>query len=222
MPIEFRCTQCDKLLRTPDDTAGKQAKCPECGAILPVPSPAAPAPGKGGGFIPPPEVLYSSPSDGDFDVSTNPEIRITFSVAMNLTTMHGNVLLYQDSNTLSFTMSLSDDGTVLTIKPDQFLQTETLYQLVVNVNVQSKDGSFLKEIWDISFTTGIYSSNPVVEVVYPVNATFGVGITAQVVLASNMPMNEISLQNSILLFKAFPNALYILINQVVSLSFKTA
>ncbi len=30
MPIEFRCLQCGKLLRTGDDTAGKQAKCPEC------------------------------------------------------------------------------------------------------------------------------------------------------------------------------------------------
>ncbi len=39
MPIEFRCTQCDKLLRTGDATAGKQAKCPECGAVMSVPMP---------------------------------------------------------------------------------------------------------------------------------------------------------------------------------------
>ncbi|MHB1036610.1 MAG: TFIIB-type zinc ribbon-containing protein [Pirellulales bacterium] len=37
MPIEFRCTQCAKLLRTPDNTAGKQAKCPQCGAIVTIP-----------------------------------------------------------------------------------------------------------------------------------------------------------------------------------------
>lgn len=39
MPIEFRCTQCDRLLRTQDETAGKKAKCPECGAILTIPIP---------------------------------------------------------------------------------------------------------------------------------------------------------------------------------------
>jgi phage FluMu protein Com len=39
MPIEFRCTQCQRLLRTQDDAAGKQAKCPECGTILVVPTP---------------------------------------------------------------------------------------------------------------------------------------------------------------------------------------
>ena len=38
MPIDFRCPQCDKLLRTPDDSAGKQAKCPQCAAILRVPA----------------------------------------------------------------------------------------------------------------------------------------------------------------------------------------
>ena len=49
MPIEFRCTQCHKLLETPDGTAGQQAKCPECGTIQPIPTvgagPAGPPPG---------------------------------------------------------------------------------------------------------------------------------------------------------------------------------
>ena len=39
MAIEFRCTQCNKLLRTGDETVGKQARCPECGAITVVPQP---------------------------------------------------------------------------------------------------------------------------------------------------------------------------------------
>ncbi len=37
MPIEFRCVQCSKLLRTPDESAGKKAKCPQCGTIVDVP-----------------------------------------------------------------------------------------------------------------------------------------------------------------------------------------
>lgn len=45
MAIEFRCTQCGKLLRTKDETAGKKAKCPECGTILAIPMESQPAGG---------------------------------------------------------------------------------------------------------------------------------------------------------------------------------
>jgi phage FluMu protein Com len=45
MAIEFRCSQCNRLLRTGEDTAGKQAQCPECGAITTIPaSPTIPSP----------------------------------------------------------------------------------------------------------------------------------------------------------------------------------
>ncbi|MCE5267397.1 MAG: hypothetical protein LLG00_05875 [Planctomycetaceae bacterium] len=48
MPIEFRCSRCGKLLRTPDGTAGRQAQCPECGTIGAVPgeTPSAGSPGE--------------------------------------------------------------------------------------------------------------------------------------------------------------------------------
>lgn len=38
MAIEFHCPNCNKLLRTSDDKAGAQAKCPECGNTVRVPS----------------------------------------------------------------------------------------------------------------------------------------------------------------------------------------
>jgi len=53
MPIEFRCTQCQKLLRVPDETAGRQAKCPACDTVLTIPS-ASSAPPLGGGPPTPP------------------------------------------------------------------------------------------------------------------------------------------------------------------------
>jgi len=44
MPIEFHCPQCSKLLRTPDESAGKRARCPHCSTVADVPggSPSAP------------------------------------------------------------------------------------------------------------------------------------------------------------------------------------
>jgi phage FluMu protein Com len=65
MAIEFRCTKCNKLLRTPDDTAGKHAKCPECGEILLIPTAGAfttPRSVGGSGATPPP----GGPDNGSF------------------------------------------------------------------------------------------------------------------------------------------------------------
>lgn len=44
MAIEFRCPNCQKLLRVGDDAAGKQAKCPGCATAVTVPSGAMPPP----------------------------------------------------------------------------------------------------------------------------------------------------------------------------------
>jgi phage FluMu protein Com len=54
MAIQFRCAQCNKLLQTGDETAGRRVKCPECGAVLTVPqqSTAAPPPSAPGGQDP--------------------------------------------------------------------------------------------------------------------------------------------------------------------------
>ena len=37
MSIEFRCNQCGQLLRVPDDSGGKHARCPKCQALMVVP-----------------------------------------------------------------------------------------------------------------------------------------------------------------------------------------
>lgn len=54
MPIEFRCTQCQKLLRVPDETAGRQAKCPACETVLTIPSSASAGTGQAPPVSPPP------------------------------------------------------------------------------------------------------------------------------------------------------------------------
>jgi len=37
MTVEFRCKVCGIMLRSPDDSEGKQARCSACGTILQVP-----------------------------------------------------------------------------------------------------------------------------------------------------------------------------------------
>lgn len=38
MSIEFKCSACNELLKTPDESAGQSAKCPFCSAVVDVPS----------------------------------------------------------------------------------------------------------------------------------------------------------------------------------------
>ena len=66
MSIEFHCVRCGRLLRTGDETAGRQAQCPECGALTQIPAPAEtsempPLLGPLGG----PEAASSAESPGD-------------------------------------------------------------------------------------------------------------------------------------------------------------
>ena len=58
MPIEFRCPNCGRLLRTPDDAVGRQAQCPGCGGLATVP-----AAGQQAAFTPPPPGTGSAAGD---------------------------------------------------------------------------------------------------------------------------------------------------------------
>jgi hypothetical protein len=70
MPITFDCT-CGKMLRVPDEHAGRRAKCPACGSVVPIPGPdpvfevvEKPKPGAA---PPPGQKPATNPDDDDSD-----------------------------------------------------------------------------------------------------------------------------------------------------------
>jgi hypothetical protein len=65
MPIEFRCTQCGQMLRVPDDSSGKAARCPKCQALMTVPSASSAAPIAAGSFSSPTQPFGGSMSPAD-------------------------------------------------------------------------------------------------------------------------------------------------------------
>src|SRR5262245_16874983 len=68
--IDFRCPQCQKLLRITAAAAGKQAQCPECRASMIVPAPAGAVDGavgvlpSGGSAAESPPIQKESPPEG--------------------------------------------------------------------------------------------------------------------------------------------------------------
>jgi hypothetical protein len=69
MSIEFRCTGCGKLLRTADDSAGRQAQCPACGTVVAV---GADAGDRAGGFAPSIPLPHAPGSHAVSDAPVNP------------------------------------------------------------------------------------------------------------------------------------------------------
>jgi hypothetical protein len=73
MSVEFRCSQCGKLLRTDDGAIGRQAQCPECGAVTTVPESSGPSEpsaspfGQQGGENP-----FGAPAAADAEGAENP------------------------------------------------------------------------------------------------------------------------------------------------------
>jgi len=63
MAIEFRCTQCNRLLRTDDDSVGMPARCPDCGTVQTVPARETEVPPPP---PPPPETPNPFQSPGDY------------------------------------------------------------------------------------------------------------------------------------------------------------
>lgn len=64
MTIEFRCTQCNQLLRVPDTSAGKNARCPKCKLLMQIPS------GDSQLNIPPPSVSAPASPSGGFNLQS--------------------------------------------------------------------------------------------------------------------------------------------------------
>jgi phage FluMu protein Com len=84
MAVEFRCMSCSKLLRTPDESAGKKAKCPQCGAILDVPRESPSATGRSVGdvdFRPTADSTTEDRTVNPYAAPTNPYAAPTTSTA---------------------------------------------------------------------------------------------------------------------------------------------
>lgn len=81
MTIQFNCTECNKTIETPDDSAGKQCRCPDCGQVMQIPDPEIPI-GQPFGDSPKPSPYspnpYATPGAPDTSMPAHPPMESNY------------------------------------------------------------------------------------------------------------------------------------------------
>jgi phi13 family phage major tail protein len=103
----------------------------------------------------PPTVLSSTPADAATGVSVSANIVITFSEAIQASTVTpaNFILMTADGAPVAGTLSLNADHTVVTFDPAANLAAATQYIFVVTTNVKDLAGNALASPYVINFTT---------------------------------------------------------------------
>ncbi|MGH9394183.1 MAG: Ig-like domain-containing protein, partial [Terriglobales bacterium] len=127
-----------------------------------------------------PLVVSATPPNGATSVPLNAIIAITFSQAMDPTTLNPASLLW--SPALPGAWSLSADGTTLTFAPSAPLAPSTTYTLTYALGAISDVNGNALAAGSLSFSTGTtsFSGNPTISLTSPAQGATGVSVNAPI------------------------------------------
>jgi len=142
-----------------------------------------------------PSVSSISPEDSSTGVSPNSKIAVTFSEAMDSTSITNITFnVKQNSNIVDGTITYT--GTTATFTPTNLLEHNATYTVTLNSEILNVAGVPLEESRVWSFTTGetLVSNPPVVSSVYPLNAAIDVAInqTISVMFSTSMDASTVN------------------------------
>ena len=96
-----------------------------------------------------PSVVSTSPADGDKNVTANSAIKVTFSEAIDPTSI--NIILMQGTDIVPITIGWNDTGKVVTITPADVLTSNTIYTVYISGGTDLAGIGTVSDTW--SFTT---------------------------------------------------------------------
>lgn len=135
------------------------------------------------------QVVSVDPVDGATGVAVNATITVAFSEAARPSSVNGStVRLLANGQTRPSTVSLSPDGTVVTLTPSGTLADTTTYTVSVTTGVTDALGHPLVEPFQSSFVTRD-TTPPAVAAVSPVNGTIQVPLDSAVVVTFDEPLD---------------------------------
>lgn len=146
-----------------------------------------------------PTVSSTSPPDVATAVPTNARIFISFSEAMDTSTLTpATVLLVQGTTSVAGAVVPSADGMSATFTPAAPLAASSVYSATVTSGAKASGGNALaaNHVW--SFTTGTAADTtaPAVSATTPVASATGVPINARVSATFNKPMDPATITTS--------------------------
>ena len=118
-------------------------------------------------------VVSTTPSAGNIGVSQLPTISIAFNKSIAAQTVTGqNFVMNAGAGPLPTSVSLSSDGTTVTLTPNGLLEASANYKVSVTQSVTASDGSQLPSNFSFAFTT-----QTAINVTAQINAPSGVNAT---------------------------------------------
>ena len=142
----------------------------------------------GGGSDPPgtttPTVTSTTPTDGAPDIPLDTDITITFSEAMNKTSVMDSLLISPNPGSYASTWS----GNVLTINPDSDLAESTLYTFTLGGSTLDAEGTAMGTEDSFSFTTAVV--RPIVVSTIPANGATTVATTTDITITFSKTMSQ--------------------------------
>ncbi len=102
----------------------------------------------------PPRVVEIDPLDGDQFVNRTTKVSVKFSEPMNSTSLAGAIVIQDpDFEEVPTTPQYNADDYTLVVKPDQPLEYQTLYTVIVKNQAKDLAGNLLETEMSITFTT---------------------------------------------------------------------
>jgi alpha-tubulin suppressor-like RCC1 family protein/methionine-rich copper-binding protein CopC len=133
----------------------------------------------------PPQVISVIPADGSTGIAVNTTITATFSEPVMASTFNTGTFWVTDGagNGVPGTISVTDSTATYT--PTSPLNYNTIYYVLIAMNIKDLNGNQLADSYAWSFTTatqGITDTTPpAVTTLYPANEATGVSLTASIV-----------------------------------------
>lgn len=144
----------------------------------------------------PPEILSTLPENGNTDILVDTTISLTFSEAMNQTSVDNAINI---NPSISYTLTWN--GNIISITPDDDLEYLTNYTITIGIGAMDLANNSLGEEYVFYFlTVDLDNISPTIILTNPNNGSIDNLISTTISITFSETMNSTSVKNSITIF----------------------